>query len=309
MPHVYGTTRAAAMFGLGYVAAEDRLFFIDVLRHTGRGELSSFIGGAAGNRAQDAEQWSLAPYTEADLQRQADQLDDLYGAEGAPIQQDAASYVAGVNQYISEARLDLTKMPGEYVAIGRPGGPEHWKVTDIIATASLVGGIFGKGGGDELTQMELRRSFRARYGARRGERLWREWAAYEDADAPTTVKRVAALPLPDAAEAAGPRRDGDRRRGLAAPDERRRRRGTGSAAPRGARGRRRRRRRGRRGPPRQPALDGHVQRARSSRRRSPPAAGRSPSSARRRRTSRRRSSWSRTSTRRASTPAARRSRA
>ena len=188
VPHVYGATRAAAMFGLGYAGAEDRLFFMDALRHTGRAQLSSFIGGAAGNRAQDAEQWALAPYTEADLQRQADQLDDLYGADGRRLQEDAANYVAGVNQYISEVRLDLTRLPGEYAAIGRPGGPEPWKVTDIIATASLVGGIFGKGGGDELTQMELRRSFRARYGARRGERLWREWAAYEDADAPTTVR-------------------------------------------------------------------------------------------------------------------------
>ncbi len=194
VPHVYGTTRAAAMFGLGYVAAEDRLFLIDALRHTGRGELSSFAGGAAGNRSQDAEQWALAPYTEADLQRQADQLDDLFGAEGQQIQDDSASYVAGVNQYIEEARLDVTKMPGEYAAIGRPGGPEPWKITDIIATASLVGGIFGKGGGDELTQMELRRSFRARYGARRGERLWREWAAYEDADAPTHLKRSRRFP-------------------------------------------------------------------------------------------------------------------
>ena len=194
MPHVYGATRAAALFGLGYVAAEDRLFLIDALRHAGRGELSSFAGGAAGNRRQDAEQWALAPYTEADLERQADQLDDLYGEEGRVLQEDAASYVAGVNQYISEARLDVTKLPGEYAAIGQPGGPEPWKVTDIIATASLVGGIFGKGGGDELTQMELRRSFRARYGARRGERLWREWASYEDADAPTTVKRSRAFP-------------------------------------------------------------------------------------------------------------------
>ena len=79
-------------------------------------------------------------------------------------------------------------MPGEYAAIGRPGGPQPWKMTDVVATASLAGGIFGKGGGDELTQMELRRSFVARYGSRRGVRLWREWAAYEDADAPTTVR-------------------------------------------------------------------------------------------------------------------------
>ena len=186
VPHVYGDTRAAAMFGLGYVAAEDRLFFIDALRHAGRGRLSSFAGGAAGNRAMDEEQWTLAPYTEADLQRQADQLDDLFGDDGRQIQADAAEYVAGVNTYIDEARLDITKMPGEYAAIGKPLEP--WKVTDIIATASLVGGIFGKGGGDELTQMELRRSFIGRYGARRGAALWREWAAYEDADAPTTVR-------------------------------------------------------------------------------------------------------------------------
>ncbi|MDX6681369.1 MAG: hypothetical protein QOG94_1408 [Solirubrobacteraceae bacterium] len=189
VPHVYGRTRSAAMFGLGYVAAEDRLFLIDVLRHAGRAQLSSFAGGAAGNREMDEEQWRQAPYTEADLERQIDRLDDRYGAEGLRLQTDAADYVAGVNQYIREAKLDITKLPAEYAAIGRPLGPEPWKVTDLAATATLVGGIFGKGGGGELTQMELRRSFVARYGARRGTRLWREWAAFEDPDAPTTVRR------------------------------------------------------------------------------------------------------------------------
>src|SRR5204863_6170797 len=109
VPHVYGTTRSAAMFGLGYVAAEDRLFLIDALRHAGRGELSSFAGGAAGNRRMDAEQWRLAPYTEADLALQIDRFDDRYGDDGRQIQTDAVDYVAGVNQYISEAKLDITK--------------------------------------------------------------------------------------------------------------------------------------------------------------------------------------------------------
>jgi hypothetical protein len=77
VPHVYGKTRDGAMFGLGYAGAEDRLFFMDVLRHTGRGELAGFAGGA--NAEQDAAQWAIAPYTEADLQRQADQLDDVLG--------------------------------------------------------------------------------------------------------------------------------------------------------------------------------------------------------------------------------------
>ncbi|HTN25538.1 MAG TPA: penicillin acylase family protein [Solirubrobacteraceae bacterium] len=188
VPHVYGTTRAAAMFGLGYAGAEDRLFLMDVLRHAGRAQLSSFAGGAPGNRAQDQDQWRIAPYTEADLQQQVDQLDDLYGEEGRQLQEDATNYVAGVNKYIDEVKLDVTRLPGEYDAIGKPLGPDPWKLTDIIATASLVGGIFGKGGGDELTQMELRRSFIARFGARRGPTLWREWAAYDDRDAPTTVR-------------------------------------------------------------------------------------------------------------------------
>ena len=105
---------------------------------------------AAPNAAMDAEQWAVAPYTEADLQRQADQLDDVLGPDGAMIQRDVEHYIAGINQYISEAKLDPTKMPGEYAAIGRPQGPDPWKATDVIATASLVGGIFGKGGGAEL---------------------------------------------------------------------------------------------------------------------------------------------------------------
>jgi hypothetical protein len=80
VPHIYGKTRAGTMFGLGYVGAEDRLFTMDALRHAGRGELSTFAAGAAGNRAQDHTQWELAPYTEADLQRQYDLGEEVYGA-------------------------------------------------------------------------------------------------------------------------------------------------------------------------------------------------------------------------------------
>src|SRR3954463_16309459 len=70
VPQVYGTTRADVMFGAGYAGAQDRLFLMDVLRHTGRAQLSSFAGGSASNREMDRTQWGLAPYTEQDLQRQ-----------------------------------------------------------------------------------------------------------------------------------------------------------------------------------------------------------------------------------------------
>jgi acyl-homoserine lactone acylase PvdQ len=188
-PHVYGDTRAGTMFGAGYVAAEDRLFFIDVLRHLGRAQLSSFAGGAQGNQDFDAEQWRIAPYSEDDLQRQADQLDDLYGAEGAQIQEDAANYVDGVNAYIAAAKLNPSLMPGEYAAINRPQGPDEWNERDIIATAGLVGGIFGKGGGKELQSAIVLQQAQERFGARPGKGVWRDFRSAEDPEAPTTVHR------------------------------------------------------------------------------------------------------------------------
>ena len=168
VPHVYGRTRQGAMFGLGYVAAEDRLFFIDVLRHLGRAELTSFAGGAAGNQAFDRSEWSIAPYTEADLQRQIDQLPKLYGKAGQTVVDDVNNYVAGINKYIDEAKMNPSKMPGEYPAINRPQGPDPWNARDIIATAALVGGIFGGGGGGELQSAQVLQALQARLGNRAG---------------------------------------------------------------------------------------------------------------------------------------------
>jgi acyl-homoserine lactone acylase PvdQ len=189
VPHIYGSGRAGAMFGAGYVAAEDRLFFIDVLRHIGRAQLSSFAGGARGNRDLDAEQWQIAPYTEADFQRQIDQFDDLYGADGRQLQLDVAEYAKGINAFIDAIRQDPSEMPAEYAAINRPQGPEDWRETDVIAVAALVGGIFGKGGGGELRSTAVLQAAERRFGARRGRAVWADFRTAEDAETPTTVHR------------------------------------------------------------------------------------------------------------------------
>ena len=63
VPHIYGDTRAELMFGIGYATAEDRLFFIDVLRHAGQGDLASFAGGS--NVSMDESVWASEPYTAA----------------------------------------------------------------------------------------------------------------------------------------------------------------------------------------------------------------------------------------------------
>jgi acyl-homoserine lactone acylase PvdQ len=192
VPHIYGATRAGAMFGAGYVAAEDRLFLIDVLRHVGRAELSAFLGGSESNLHMDREQWRLAPYSEADLQHQYDQFDDLYGAEGRQLQDDAVNYSAGVNKYIEEAKLPLNsaaKMPAEYPALNHPQGPDPWKPTDIISIAALVGGVFGKGGGGELGSGAFLQAAQKRFGSRRGSAIWRDFRSADDPEHPNTVHR------------------------------------------------------------------------------------------------------------------------
>ncbi|HKH14109.1 MAG TPA: penicillin acylase family protein, partial [Solirubrobacterales bacterium] len=112
VPHIYGKTRPGAMFGTGYATAEDRLFFMDVLRHAGRAELSSFAGGS--NAGMDESVWSDTPYREADLRVQYDRAPSLYGRRGVLIQHDVQNYVAGINRFIAEACVNQMRLPGEY---------------------------------------------------------------------------------------------------------------------------------------------------------------------------------------------------
>jgi acyl-homoserine lactone acylase PvdQ len=187
VPHIYGDTRPALMFGIGYATAEDRLFFIDVLRHLGKGQLTSFAGGAPGNRDFDAMQWGIAPYTDADLQRQINEGIARAGPVGAQINEDADNYVAGINAYITQAKLNPNLMPGEYAALNQPQGPDPFTKPDLVAIASLVGGIFGAGGGGELGNAQLYQSFLARFGPKRGPQYFGDFTGIDDPETPTTV--------------------------------------------------------------------------------------------------------------------------
>jgi acyl-homoserine lactone acylase PvdQ len=164
VPHIYGTTRAALMFGIGYATAEDRLFFVDALRHAGQGDLAEFAGGA--NVGMDESVWASAPYTHADLIKQV-----AYGIshyrQGPEIARDGESFVAGINAYIAAAKRNPALMPGEYIGLGRPQGPDPFTVEDLVSIASLVGGIFGRGGGSQLSNAILYEQLLRRFGPER----------------------------------------------------------------------------------------------------------------------------------------------
>src|SRR3984885_3227969 len=47
VPRIYAQTRAEGMWAAGYVTAEDRLFLMDVLRHTAEGTMVELLGSSA----------------------------------------------------------------------------------------------------------------------------------------------------------------------------------------------------------------------------------------------------------------------
>src|SRR6185437_725209 len=166
VPHIYGDTRDELMFGIGYATAEDRLFFIDALRHSGQGDLASFAGGA--NVSMDEEVWADEPYTQQDLVNQVNYMHNEPG--GAQLYADATSYVNGINAYINQAEQPLnylTMMPAEYAAIGQPQGPAPFTLENLVSIATLVGGIFGNGGGDQLYNAQLYENMVKRFGPER----------------------------------------------------------------------------------------------------------------------------------------------
>ncbi|WP_407703871.1 penicillin acylase family protein [Streptomyces smaragdinus] len=197
--HIKGTTRSDTEFGAGYAAGEDRLWLMDLLRHVGRGQLSSFAGGAAGNRDLEQSLWAVAAYQEPDLQAQLDRI-RASGSQGSQAVQDIGDYVAGINAFIDDTVGDLT-YPGEYELTGHGSSIADFKPTDVVAIASVIGAIFGSGGGGEVENALAKMALQKQYGATAGATAYKAWRAQNDAEAVTTVSGAS---FPYAASPASP---------------------------------------------------------------------------------------------------------
>jgi acyl-homoserine lactone acylase PvdQ len=187
VPHIYGDTIEGTMFGVGYASAEDRLFLMDVFRRVGRGESASFVGGSA--LEFDSDVFAVAPYKPGELERQFEMADDRYGADGVAVQNELRAYLAGINQYIAEARTNPTKMPVEYQALGLPLGPQEFVPADVVASGIVLIGVLGVGGGGELDNAISLQAARRRFGRRRGTGVYNDFRSREDPEAPVTVRR------------------------------------------------------------------------------------------------------------------------
>ncbi|MFJ2718399.1 penicillin acylase family protein [Streptomyces sp. NPDC087437] len=192
VPHITGTTRYGTEFGAGYAAAQDRLWLMDVFRHVGRGQLTSFAGGAAANQGLEQEFWRNAPYTEADLQAQIDRAVAGNGARGQQALADVNAYLDGINAYI-DASDSGRYFPGEYVLTGHKdsitnaGTIARFKVTDMVALGSVVGALFGSGGGGEVNNALSLLAAQSKFGVEEGTRIWESFRERNDPEAVLTV--------------------------------------------------------------------------------------------------------------------------
>ncbi|MFD9256681.1 penicillin acylase family protein, partial [Streptomyces bottropensis] len=214
VPHITGTTRYGTEFGAGYAAAQDRLWLMDVFRHVGRGKLTPFAGGAASNQGLEQEFWRHAPYTEADLQAQIDKAVASNGERGQLALADVNAYVAGINAYIDAADSGRY-FPGEYVLTGHKdsvtnaGTIEKFKPTDLVALASVIGALFGSGGGGEVNNALSLLAAQEKYGVTEGTKVWESFRERNDPEAALTVHDGS---FPYATKPANPQ-------GMALPDD------------------------------------------------------------------------------------------
>lgn len=142
VPHVFANTKEGLAFGCGYAMAQDRLWQADLFRRMSFGSLAEF--GLA-SIYEDYATRSLG-YSREELGEIFDKWNPINPK--ARLKEMFLAYVDGVNQYISEAKNDISLLPVEYLAYGVPLEP--FTIEDCVAIVVMMAWRFGGTGGNEL---------------------------------------------------------------------------------------------------------------------------------------------------------------
>ena len=205
VPFVTGVTAEDVAFGAGWAGTQDRMFLTDLLRHVGAARAAEFLGPSAGNIAMDAAQLRSAAYTREEAEAQLDKTLARYPAEGAKLLSRLDAFLEGINAAQrklcplafgapvgavtgGEAQVGAgfgPDCPVEYAVLRNP--PTDFTRADIVYIASLVGGIFGKGGGGEAANARWLRQLEAKYGRAQAIRIFEDLRERNDPEAPTTA--------------------------------------------------------------------------------------------------------------------------
>ncbi len=103
IPHIYGSSQNDIAFAMGYVQAEDRLFFMDLVRRFASGRLSEIVGkGALG-----VDVLSKVKLLEVSAEKMYRDIAQSNDATDQQFYQYVENYVQGINHYVETHPNDL----------------------------------------------------------------------------------------------------------------------------------------------------------------------------------------------------------
>ena len=184
VPHVYGRTRADTEFGAGWATAEDRGLDLQLLRGPARIAALDVPGYDAFSVALSARTFVPSAATEAFLAQQAQLAAKT--AAGRQLLKDVDAYLLGINAYFKSA--------GGFVT--------PFNRNDITAIGTLIGSVFGAGGGDEGRNAQFLSALQQRLGDAKGLDVW---SSLREAQNPATPVSIAnAFPYGTGTTGVGP---------------------------------------------------------------------------------------------------------
>src|SRR5437870_6349316 len=125
--HIYAQNQHDLFFAQGYVAAQDRLFQMELWRRSGQGRLAEILGASALQRDINARRLRYRGPMDAEYESYSPDTKDIL-----------AAFTAGINAYIAE-RI-TAGLPIEFQLAGFK--PEPWKPEDCLnrmAAFSMTG--------------------------------------------------------------------------------------------------------------------------------------------------------------------------
>jgi penicillin G amidase len=125
VPHIYARNQRDLFYAQGFVAAQDRLFQMEMWRRTGEGRLAEVLGPSAVSRDRFARLFAYR----GNMTREW----NAYGADTRAI---VTAFVGGVNAFIAHTGEQL---PQEFDMLGFR--PEPWSVTVPLSRATGLSGV------------------------------------------------------------------------------------------------------------------------------------------------------------------------
>jgi penicillin amidase len=137
VPHIFAQTTNDLFFAQGFVAAQDRLWQMEIWRRTGEGKLSEIVGASAIERDKFARLLRYRGNMEAEWQS--------YSPDAKRI---IEAFVKGVNAYIESSRSHL---PIEFQLTGIQ--PELW--TPEVCLTRMAGYIMTRNASSEILRAQV----------------------------------------------------------------------------------------------------------------------------------------------------------